>query len=99
VLVAGKLRLAFHVMEGAAAAPLVVRLERRLLMLSGGLGNELDHRRRVVVLAQDQLASMLGASRQTVNAALKELKARGLVKVAYGPVEIVGADGLRALEA
>ncbi len=98
VLVAGKLRLAFHVMEDAAAAPIVVRLARRLLVLSGGLGDELDHRRRVVVVAQDQLASMLGASRQTVNAALKELEARGLVKVAYGQVEIVDADGLRALE-
>jgi CRP-like cAMP-binding protein len=98
VLVAGKLRLAFHVLEDAAAFPVVVRLARRLVMLSGGLGDELDHARRVVAVSQDELASMLGASRQTVNGALKELQARSLVHVAYGQIELIDSDGLLALE-
>jgi CRP-like cAMP-binding protein len=97
VLVAGKLRLAFVVMEDAAALPVVVRLARRLVLLSGGLGDQLDHARRVVTVSQEQLASMLGASRQTVNAALKELQSRGLVKLAYGQIELVDPSQLGGL--
>jgi CRP-like cAMP-binding protein len=98
VLVAGKLRLAFVVMEDAAALPVAVRLARRLVMLSGGLGDTLDHTRRVVTVSQEQLASMLGASRQTVNAALKDLEARGLLKLAYGQVELVDPTRLAVVE-
>jgi CRP-like cAMP-binding protein len=61
VLVAGKLRLAFHVMEDAAALPVAVRLARRLVLMSGGLGDQLDHARRLVTVSQEQLASMLGS--------------------------------------
>jgi CRP-like cAMP-binding protein len=98
VLVAGKLRLAFHVMEDAAALPVAVRLARRLVMLSGGLGEQLDHTRRVVTVSQEQLGSMLGASRQTVNAALKDLEARGLIKLAYGQIELVDPSRLADVE-
>jgi CRP-like cAMP-binding protein len=99
VLVAGKLRLAFHVLEDAAAFPVVVRLARRLVHLSGGLGERLDHSRRLVTVSQDQLASMIGVSRQTVNAALKDLESRGLVRLSYGQIELVDDAALLSLEA
>ncbi len=98
VLVAGKLRLAFHVMEDAAALPVAVRLARRLVLMSGGLGDQLDHARRLVTVSQEQLASMLGVSRQTTNAALKDLEARGLIRLAYGQIELVDASTLAAVD-
>jgi Mn-dependent DtxR family transcriptional regulator len=38
---------------------------------------------------------MLSTSRQTVNQLLKELAAQGLIRLAYGQVDIVDLDGLR----
>jgi CRP-like cAMP-binding protein len=96
VLVAAKLRLAFTAMEDATALPVGARLARRLVMLAEGHGEHVDHTRRVLALSQEQLASMLGASRQTVNQALKDLEGKGLVKVSYGAIELVDVDALRA---
>lgn len=95
-LVAHRLRLALLALEDSAQAPPRIRLARRLAMLVAGYG---DHTlaRRTVALRQEQLAQMLGLSRQTANGALKDLEARGLIKVAYGEVEILDAAGLRAL--
>jgi Mn-dependent DtxR family transcriptional regulator len=42
---------------------------------------------------------MLNVSRQTTNQLRKELEARGLVKLAYGEVELVDAAALRTLGA
>ncbi len=95
-LAAAKLRLAFVALEDAAQ-PLVVRLARRLLLAAERYGEWHDRTSRVVDMRQDQLATMLSASRQTVNALLKELEGRGIVRLAYGKVEIADLDGLRRL--
>jgi CRP-like cAMP-binding protein len=95
VLVAAKLRLSFVAMEEAAALPLAARLARRLVLLAEGHGEHMGHRRRVVAIAQEQLASMLGASRQSVNAALKDWESRGVLRLQYGQIEIVDVDALR----
>jgi CRP/FNR family transcriptional regulator, cyclic AMP receptor protein len=81
--------------EAAQAAPLV-RLARRLALIVDGYGDH-THARRTVELRQEQLAQMLGVSRQTANGLLKELEARGLVRLAYGEVEVIDGAGLRAL--
>jgi CRP/FNR family transcriptional regulator, cyclic AMP receptor protein len=75
-----------------------VRLARRLAMMIEGYGDH-THPRRTVELRQEQLAMMLNVSRQTTNQLLKELEALGLVKLAYGEVEIVDAAALRSLGA
>lgn len=95
VLVATKLRLALAAMEDAAALPVAGRLARRLVMLARGHGDHAGHHRRIVTASQEQLASMVGASRQTVNAALKDLEARGVVRVTYGHIELVDWEALR----
>lgn len=94
VLVSTRLRLSFSLMEDASQ-PLSVRLARRLLLSVERHGEWQDRSSRVVELKQEQLATMLSTSRQTVNQLLKELQARGLVQLSYGKVEIVDIDGLR----
>jgi len=53
--------------------------------------------RRVLRVPQEQLAQLLALSRQTVNQVLKDFQARGILKVAYGEIELLDLDGLRAI--
>ena len=48
-------------------------------------------------MPQEQLAQLLALSRQTVNQVLKDLQARGILKVAYGEIELLDFAGLRDL--
>jgi CRP-like cAMP-binding protein len=96
LLVTSKLRLAFLAMEDIALSPTPVRLARRLALMAQGYG-EGRHESRAVEVSQEQLASMLSISRQTANQLLKDLEARGLIKLGYGTVEILDLDGLRRL--
>ncbi|HEX3771053.1 MAG TPA: Crp/Fnr family transcriptional regulator, partial [Polyangiaceae bacterium] len=95
-LASSKLRVVFDFVEGAAVLPLGTRLAQLLVLAAERYGEWHDRSSRVVDLRQEQLAVMLATSRQTVNQLLKELEARGRVKLAYGRVEIVDLDGLRA---
>jgi CRP/FNR family transcriptional regulator, cyclic AMP receptor protein len=94
LLVTSKLRLAFIAMEDMALLPIAVRLARRLSLMAEGYG-EREHQRRTVEVSQEQLAQMLSTSRQTANQLLKELEARGLIRLSYGTIEILDLDGLR----
>jgi CRP-like cAMP-binding protein len=95
VLVAGKLRLTFTVMEDIVVLPLPIRLARRLVLAAERYGEWQDRSSKVIDLRQDQIAAMLSTSRQTVNQALKDLEAKGLVRLSYGNIEILDLDGLR----
>lgn len=96
VLCASKLRLTFGLIEDVAVLPLGVRLARRIALAAERYGEWHDRTSRVVDVRQEQLATMLWTSRQTVNQLLRDLEARGIVKLAYGQIEIVDWDGLRA---
>jgi CRP/FNR family cyclic AMP-dependent transcriptional regulator len=98
LLVATKLRLAFTTMEDVAALPLRDRLVRRLVLLAEGHG-ERPHLRasRTLDVTQEQLAAMLAVSRQSVNQALKDLAAAGLIELAYGQITLRDVEGLRAV--
>lgn len=50
-----------------------------------------------VALGQQQLGELLGLTRVTVNRALAELEARGLVRRAYGAVEVLDREALQVL--
>ncbi|TXH92776.1 MAG: Crp/Fnr family transcriptional regulator [Pseudomonas sp.] len=86
LLMSQKLRLAFIALEEICLLPAAPRLARRLLMMAEGYGE--TGARRVLHLAQEQLALMLGLSRQTTNQILKELEARGALRLTYGEIEI-----------
>ena len=95
LLVASKLRLTFLAMEDTAVLSLADRLARRLLMSVERYGEWHDRTSRVVDLRQQQLATMLSTSRQTVNHLLKDLEGRGIVRLSYRHIEILDLDGLR----
>jgi CRP/FNR family cyclic AMP-dependent transcriptional regulator len=98
-LLANKTRLAFLMIEDVALASPAVRLARRLVLMTEGYGEWYDRTRRVLSVRQEQLALMLNVSRQTANQLLKELEGKGVVRLAYGEIEIVDVDGLRATAA
>ncbi|TNF52427.1 MAG: Crp/Fnr family transcriptional regulator [Burkholderiales bacterium] len=83
-----KLRVSFAVLEELAQLPLEDRVLRRLHLLAQGYGSRDVPRRRVRV-AQEVLARMLGISRQSTNRALRQLEARGLLRLHYGEIELL----------
>lgn len=93
LLMSQKLRLAFIALEDMSLLPATPRLARRLLLINEGYGE--TGPRRVIHLAQEQLALMLALSRQTTNQILKELEARGALRLNYGEIEILDLECLR----
>jgi CRP/FNR family cyclic AMP-dependent transcriptional regulator len=90
-----KMRFAFMALEEAALLPAPIRVARRLVFMAEGYGEWQDRSRRVLPLPQDQLASMLSLSRQTINQVLRQLEGQGLVKLSYRELEILDLEGLR----
>lgn len=95
LLLTHKLRLTFTVLEETALLPAPVRVARRLLLMADGYGDLRLGTRRVLRLPQEQLAQLLALSRQTVNQVLKDFQARGMLKLAYGEIELLDFAGLR----
>lgn len=95
LLMSHKLRLAFITLEDMSLLPAAPRLARRLLLIAENYGE--SEPRRVLHLAQEQLALMLSLSRQTTNQILKELQAQGVVHLTYGEIEILDFERLRQL--
>lgn len=93
LLMSQKLRLAFTALEEMSLLPAAPRLARRLLLIAENYGE--GEPRRVIHLAQEQLALMLAISRQTTNQILKELEAQGIVRLTYGEIEILDLARLR----
>lgn len=92
LLMSQKLRLAFIALEEMSLLPAAPRLARRLLLIAENYGE--GETRRVLHLPQEQLALMLAISRQTTNQILKDLEARGIVRLTYGEIEILDLHGL-----
>ncbi|MFE8597782.1 Crp/Fnr family transcriptional regulator [Archangium violaceum] len=95
LLMSHKLRLMFIALEELSLLPAPARLARRLLMIAEGYGNLREGPRRVIDVSQEQLALMLAISRQTTNQILKELEARGAVRLTYGKIEILSLEKLQ----
>ncbi|UVE17985.1 Crp/Fnr family transcriptional regulator [Pseudomonas sp. LS44] len=94
LLLSQKLRLAFIALEEMSLLPAAPRLARRLVMIAEGYGG-VSGERRVIHLAQEQLALMLAISRQTTNQILKDLQAQGIVRLTYAEIEILDLERLR----
>ncbi|MCO5397948.1 Crp/Fnr family transcriptional regulator [Ralstonia soli] len=97
LLLTHKLRLTFTILEETALLPAPVRVARRLLLMADGYGDLRLGSRRVLHVPQEQLAQLLALSRQTVNQVLKDLQARGMLRLAYGEIELLDFAGLQAL--
>ncbi len=64
--------------------------------VAGALISASDENGRVEI-SQSGLASLLGVGRQTINRALADLMAQGLVRTGYRYIDILDNDGLSAL--
>ncbi len=85
-----KLRLCFDYIEDALLLPLSDRLTKRLLDLAQVYGKQTTDGVYInFPLPQDDLARMLGATRQSVNKELRTLAAKGLILLRRGKVTIV----------
>ncbi len=94
LLMSHKLRLSLINIEQISLMPASKRLAHRLLMIAQGYG-EIEQARRVLQLPQEDLAAMLGLSRQTINSLLKALEQQGIIGLSYGAIEILDLAGLR----
>jgi CRP-like cAMP-binding protein len=94
-LMACKFRVALMGMEVTAMMPPAVRLARLLCLMAEGYGDWFERSLRQLEVRQEQLASMLFVSRQTVSQMLREFEGRGLIRLAYGRVEILDMLALR----
>ena len=95
LLMAQKLRLSFLTVEAISVMPAAQRLAARLLMIAEGYGGISTGRTRIR-LSQEKLAALASLTRQTTNQLLRELAARGIVRVQVGEIEILDRDALRA---
>ncbi len=94
-LIVAKLRLACLGLEDAALSTVSERVAHRLVMIAEGYGEWADRSYPRVKVSQETLATMVSSSRQSVNRALRTLEKRGLVRLAYGGIELLDVDGLR----
>jgi CRP-like cAMP-binding protein len=94
-----RLRLMFEAHEELNTKPLAARLARQLLMLVRGYGVAEDNGelRIGLALAQEDLAQLLGASRQRVNQELKALEREGILRVEPTRLVVLARERLLAL--
>lgn len=92
-------RLVYTMLEDAMLRSTRARVARRLEHLARGDATLAAHERQVLNVTQDELAMMLGITRQTLALELKAMAAEGVVVLKYGKVEIASLDALKAMEA
>jgi CRP-like cAMP-binding protein len=99
VLMADKLRMAFVSMEEQTVLSAPLRLARRLVGMAQGYGQRTEDgsTRRVLAITQEELALMIGVSRQTTNQILNALKGQRIIRIQRGALEILDLSALRAL--
>lgn len=93
-----RLRLMFDQIEDLATRPLQARLARQVLLLARSYGiHEGDEIRIGLALAQEDLAQLLGASRQRVNQELKGFERDGIVRVEPTRLVVLARERLLAI--
>lgn len=92
-LSAGKLRVAYQVIGEPGSVP--QRLARRLWLVAHGFGSRGAKPQLQLTLSQEQLAHMLGTSRQSINMALRSLENAGVIVQRYRCIEVLDIEALR----
>ena len=95
-----RLRLMFDVVEDLNTRPLGSRLAKQILLLARSYGVPQGAEIRIgLQLAQEDLAQLLGASRQRVNQELKALERDGVVRIEPARLVVLSKDKLLAVAA
>ncbi|ALT76939.1 MULTISPECIES: Crp/Fnr family transcriptional regulator [unclassified Roseateles] len=93
-----RLRLMFDTVEDLNTRPLASRLAKQILLLARSYGIEQGEEIRIgLQLAQEDLAQLLGASRQRVNQELKGFERDGAVRVEPTRLVVLNKDKLLAI--
>jgi len=93
-----RLRLMFDVVEDLNTRPLAARLAKQLLWLARSYGIAQGEEIRIgLQLAQEDLAQLLGASRQRVNQELKGFEREGALRVEPTRLVVLSRDKLMAI--
>ncbi len=86
-LLCGRLRQSNENMEATIFLPLRARLARRLGALAEDFGTDLH-------ITQEELGSLLGVARETVNRQLQEWRRSGIVKLSRGQIYVLDVGQL-----
>jgi len=93
-----RLRLMFDVVEDLNTKPLASRLAKQILLLARSYGIEDGEEIRIgLQLAQEDLAQMLGASRQRVNQELKGFERNAAVRIEPTRLVVLSKEKLLAI--
>lgn len=93
-----RLRLMFDTIEDLNTRPLAARLAKQVLLLARAYGIEQGEEIRIgLQLAQEDLAQLLGASRQRVNQELKGFERDGAVRIEPTRLVVLSKDKLLAI--
>ena len=93
-----RLRLMFDAVEDLNTRPLAARLAKQILVLARAYGVPQGEEIRIgLQLAQEDLAQLLGASRQRVNQELKSFEREGAVRVEPTRLVVLSKDKLMAI--
>lgn len=98
-LMSHRIRMLFGLLEDATLLDLPTRLAKRLLELAGDHGRiDEDGGTTIDVhLTQEDLAAMLGVTREAAGRHLKRFEREGWIEIAYGRVRIRSREGLESL--
>ena len=95
-----RLRLLFDTVEDLNTRPLAARLAKQILLLARSYGTQQGDEIRIgLQLAQEDIAQMLGASRQRVNQELKGFERDGAVRIEPTRLVVLSKDKLLAVAA
>lgn len=96
-----RLRIMFNLVEDLNTRPLSARLARNLLVLARSYGVRQGEEIRIgLQLAQEDLAQLVGASRQRVNQELKAMERDEVIRIEPGGLVVRNRDALmRIVEA
>jgi CRP-like cAMP-binding protein len=89
-ILCGRLRWVSQQVEDQVFLPLPVRLAKRLFMLS----DRLDGRDQELNLSQDELASFVGASRESTNKILNAWRRKRWIDMSRGTIKILDRSAL-----
>ena len=93
-----RLRLLFDTVEDLNTLPLSARLAKQILLLARSYGVEQNDEIRIgLQLAQEDIAQLLGASRQRVNQELKGFEREGAVRIEPTRLVVLSKPKLLAL--
>jgi CRP/FNR family cyclic AMP-dependent transcriptional regulator len=93
-----RLRLMFDVVEDLNTRPLAARLAKQVLLLARSYGVPQGEEIRIgLQLAQEDLAQLLGASRQRVNQELKGFERDGAVRIEPTRLVVLSKEKLLAI--